>query len=174
MSSALWIARTAIFIAVLVVAQLVTTQFGTTLITGSLVNMILILAVMTCGFSSGLTVAVVSPIVAKLLGIGPFWSIIPFIIIGNFVLVALWHKIGNRQTHNRSIDWVLALILAAVAKFIVIFLGVTKIAIPILLSMTEPQATALSTAFSFPQLCTACIGGILAILLLPSLKKVIR
>ena len=173
-SNVLWITRTAIFIAILIVIQFFTAQFGTTLITGSLVNVLLILSVMICGIQTGLTVAALSPIFAKLIGIGPFWVIIPFVIIGNIVLVTIWRKIGDKEKPNRIAAWIIALITAAVAKFIIIFFGVTKLAIPIILDLPEPQSSVLSAAFSLPQLLTACIGGVLAILLLPALKKVIH
>ena len=173
-SSVLWITTTAIFIAILVLVQFLTSQFGTTLITGSLVNMLLIISAMTCGMHTGLTVAVFSPVLAKLIGIGPFWTIIPFIIIGNLVLVMIWFKIGNSEKPNRVAAWVIALIAAAVSKFLIIFLGVTKLTIPIILGIPKAQADIMSTAFSLPQLFTACIGGLIAIIMLPTIKKVIH
>ena len=90
-----WITRTAVFIALLIVLQMATAPLGNILITGSIVNLLLIISVMTCGLASGLSVAVISPVMAKLLGIGPLWSLIPFIAAGNIVLVLLWHFIGN-------------------------------------------------------------------------------
>ena len=90
-----WVTRTAAITALLVVLQAVTAPLGNTLLTGSLVNMLLIVSVMTCGLLTGISVAVVSPAVAKLIGIGPLWSLIPFIIAGNAVLVLCWHLIGN-------------------------------------------------------------------------------
>ena len=171
----LWITRTAIFIAILLVVQFLTAQFGNTLITGSLVNMLLIISVMTCGIQSGVVVALLSPIFAFLIGIGPpFWPIIPIIMIGNTVLVVLWKKIGDGERHNRVAAWIVALVTAAIVKFGIVFFGVTKLVIPIILALPEPHATNISLAFSFPQLITACIGGVLAIAILPTLKKVIR
>ena len=118
--------------------------------------------------------SVLSPVIAKLIGIGPFWTIIPFIMIGNLVLVLIWKRIGCEEKPNRVAAWTLSLFAAAVAKFAVIFFGVTKLAIPIILGLPEPQASVMSAAFSIPQLLTACLGGVLAIGLLPSLKKVIQ
>jgi hypothetical protein len=163
-----------VFIAILVVVQFVTSQFGTTLITGSLVNLILILSVMLCGQATGMTVAVLSPVFAKLIGIGPFWTIIPFILLGNLVLVTIWRKVGGAEKPNRYAAWAIALVCAAAVKFLIVFFGVTKWAIPVILGLPEPQATVMSAAFSLPQLFTACIGGVLAILLLPALKKALH
>ncbi len=102
-----WITRTAILIALLIVMQLVTTPLGTTLVTGSLVNMMLIISVMTGGLASGLTVAAISPVMAKLVGIGPLWELIPFIILGNVTLVLLWHIIGNRNMRKQYVPYIM-------------------------------------------------------------------
>ena len=169
-----WITRTAVFIALLVVLQAATAPLGNTIVTGSIVNLLLILAVMICGLSSGITVAAVSPVTAKLFGIGPLWSLIPFIIIGNIVLVILWHFIGNINIKHKQIPHILALIAAAVAKFLVLYFGIVRIAVPILLGLPERQAAVLSGLFSIPQLITASIGGVVAVLALPSLTKAVK
>ena len=169
----LWITRTAVFVALLVVLQAATAPFGNTFVTGSIVNLLLIVSVMTSGIASGLSVAAVSPIIAKLLGIGPLWSIIPFIVVGNITLVLLWRFIGNRNMKRKHVAHIIALICAAVSKFLVLFVGIVKIAIPIFLNLPEQQAAVISTMFSIPQLITALIGGTLAVALLPSLKKAI-
>ncbi len=88
-SKVYWITSTAIFIALLVVAQTVTSVFGNQLVTGSVNNLLMIVSVMMLGLTSGLSVAVVSPVMAKLLGIGPLWSLIPFIIAGNLTLILI-------------------------------------------------------------------------------------
>ena len=135
--------------------------------------MLLVVSVMTCGLASGLSVAVVSPIMAKLIGIGPLWSLIPFIIAGNAVLVFVWHFIGNREMERKLAAFITALICAAIAKFLVLYFGIVRIAIPVFLGLPEQQATLISYMFSIPQLVTALVGGIMAIVLLPALKKAI-
>ena len=67
-SNALWITQTAIMIALIVVIQATTSGLGQ-FVTGSLVNLILILTVALAGFTSGLTVACLSPIFAFIFGI---------------------------------------------------------------------------------------------------------
>ena len=170
----LWITQTAIFIALLIVMQAATAPLGNTLITGTIVNLLLIISVMTCGIASGLSVAVVSPIVAKFFGIGPLWVLIPFIAAGNIVLVLLWYLIGRRNMGNKYVAPVMALTVAAIAKFLVLYVGIVKIAVPLLLGLPEPQAAVVSHLFSIPQLFTAAAGGILAAVILPSLKKAIK
>ncbi|MCL2508163.1 MAG: ECF transporter S component [Oscillospiraceae bacterium] len=168
------ITQTAIFIALLIVSQMATAPLGNQLVTGSIVNMILIVSVMTCGLASGLTVAAISNVAAKLLGIGPLWSLIPFIAVGNMVLVLTWHFVGNRHIGRKYVSHVVALVCAAAAKFLTLYLGIVKIAVPLLLDLPEKQAAVISGMFSVTQLITASIGGALAIVLLPTLFRGIR
>ncbi len=169
-----WITRTAILIALLVVVQAATTPLGMTIVTGSAVNMLLIISVMIGGLASGLTVSALSPILAKLVGIGPFWSLIPFIVIGNAALVLLWHYIANRNMGATYIAPIAALVLASGAKFLVLYLGIVQIAVPLLLSLSAQQAAAVSGMFSVSQLMTALLGGALANALLSALKKAVN
>lgn len=170
----LWITRTAIFIALLIVSQAATAPLGNTIVTGSIVNLLLIVSVMTSGLASGLSVAVVSPIAAKFFGIGPaFWSLIPFIAAGNAVLVLLWYLIGNRNEQRRYVSYIIAMVTAAAAKFFVLYVGIAQIAVPVLLDLPEQQAKVISNMFSLPQMLTASIGGALAVLILPRLKKIL-
>ncbi len=170
----LWITHTAVFIALLIVLQAATAPLGNTLITGIVVNLLLIVSVMTCGPASGLTVGLVSPIVAKFIGIGPLWVLIPFIAAGNSVLVLIWHFLGNRNKDRKYAAYITAIIAAAVAKFLVLYLGIVKIAVPLFLGLPEQQAAVVSQLFSIPQLITALAGGIIATVILPTIKKAVR
>ena len=170
----LWITQTAMVIALLIVLQAATAPLGNTMITGSLVNLMLVIGVMVGGLTSGLTVAVLSPVFAKIFGIGPLWSLIPFIALGNVVLVLCWYFIGTQQFAAHVIVRGMAAVTAAVAKFIVLFVGIVQIAVPVLLQLPEKQAAMISATFSFPQLITALIGGGLAIIVLPLLGKALK
>lgn len=166
----LWIVRTAAFIALLTVFQASTSSLGNTILTGSGVNMLLILSVIICGIMSGISVAVISPIIAKFIGIGPFWSLIPFIIAGNIILVLIWHLIYNKNRSHNNIAKIVALILAAVAKFLVLYTGIVIIAVP-LLGLKGLQAAVISNMFSLPQLITALLGGASALIIITPLKR---
>lgn len=167
----LWITRTAIFIALLVVVQFATKPLGQ-LVTGSLVNLILIMSVMTCGISSGVTVAVLSPVFATLLGIGtPLWILVPFIILGNSVIILIWYFIGILAFKDRIPGYLIALPAGAAGKFLVLYLTIVKLLLPVLVSLPVKQTAALAAAFSFTQLFTALIGGALAAAALPVIKK---
>jgi len=167
-----WITRTAVLIAATVALQAVTLQFANQYVTGSIVNLMLILSVMVCGLATGLTVSVVTPILPTLLGFGPLWPIVPFIIAGNMALVFLWHIIGNRELGIKHVSYILALVAGATAKFLVLYFGVVQIALPYILGM--PGHPGLSIIFSYPQLITAATGGACATFLLPTLRKAIK
>lgn len=169
----LWITRTAILIALLIVLQAATATLGNSLITGSIVNMLLVISVMTCGLGTGLSVAIVSPVMAKFFGIGPLWALIPFISVGNIVLILVWHFIGNGNIKNHYVTYIATLVTAAIAKFLVLYIGIVQIAIP-LLSLPNQQAIIISNMFSIPQLFTALIGGGIATVMLPTLKKAVK
>jgi hypothetical protein len=170
----LWITRTAAFIALLIVWQAASAPLGNTLVTGSIVNLLLILSTMTGGILSGIIIAAISPIMAKFVGIGPLWTIIPIIAAGNIVLVLIWHFVGHLNVKdNKYIAYTIAWITAAVAKFLVLYIGIVRIAIPMFLNLPDPQAAAISNTFSIPQLITALIGGALAIVTLPLVERAI-
>ena len=168
----LWITRTAALIAITVVLQALTLQLGNQYITGSVVNLMLVLSVMTCGLPTGLTVASFSPILPTLLGFGPVWPVVPFIVSGNMVFVALWHYLGNLKIVNEYFAYIVAMIVGAVAKFLILYIGVAQLAMPFILGL--PEKHVMSVLFSYPQLITASAGGILAIFLLPLLLKALR
>lgn len=170
----LWITQTAILVALLIVMQAATAPLGNTLVTGTIVNLLLIVSVMICGLASGLTVAAISPVIAKMIGIGPLWALIPFIAAGNIVLILLWHFIGNRNIGHRYIAYIIALITAAISKFLILYTGIVQIAVPLFLGLPEQQASVISHMFSIPQLITASTGGIIAVIILPSLKKAVK
>jgi riboflavin transporter FmnP len=170
----IWMTRTAIFIALLMVVQFATKPLGQ-LVTGSLVNLILIVSALTCGLSSGLTVAVISPVIATLVGIGPpFWVLTPFIILGNGTIVLIWHFVGNRIFHKKYVGYIASLAAGAVCKFLVLYFSIVRLAVPLFLDLNEKQAGVITASFSFPQLFTALIGGALAIAIIPVIKKAMK
>ena len=64
---------------------------------------------------------------------------------------------------------------AAVSKFATLYLLVVKFIVPAMADSLKPQQIAtFSTMFSFPQLITALIGGAVALLIVPVLKKALK
>ena len=173
---AIWITQTGIFLAILIVAQIVTKSIPIpppfhTVIPGTVNNMLFILAVMLCGISSAAVLAVVSPCLATLLGIGPIWPFVPVIVAGNIVLVVLWYLIALRHEQPGKLRMGIALVSSAAVKFLVLFIGIINLLAPLILGISVAQAKIAFIAFFWPQLITAAVGGIIAILIYPQLKK---
>ena len=165
-----WITETAIMLALLVILQALTKSAGQ-VVTGSCVNAVLAVTVLLAGLSSGLTVALVSPFVAFLLGIGPqLLPIVPAIALGNTVYVLLGYLAGKKAPLWRQI---LALVCAAAAKFLTLYLVVVKLLCAIV-PLKEAQVATFSTMFSWPQLITALIGGAAALLIAPVVRKALH
>lgn len=165
----LWLVRTALLIAILIVLQAVTKAAGQ-FVTGSCVNAVLAVSVLLCGPASGLTVALVSPFMAFLLGIGPqLIYIVPAIAVGNAVFVLFLHFLYKEKIISR----ILALVIAAFAKFAALYLLVSVLLCNVL-PLKPPQIASFQAMFSWPQLVTALIGGALAIVIAPMVKKAIK
>lgn len=167
-----WITQTAVLLALLVILQTVTKPAGQ-LVTGSCVNCILAICAICAGMSSGLTVALVSPFMAFLLGIGPaFFPLTPIIAAGNCVYVLLICLLTGKKDPT-VVKTAAAVVPAAVAKFGVLYLlvvqGVCRLA-----PLKPPQIATFSAMFSFPQLTTALIGGAVACLCAPVIRKAIH
>lgn len=90
MKKTIWIAQTAVCLALLLAVQFVTKSLGQ-FVTGSCVNLVLAIAALIGGVWSGVTVAVISPFCAFLLGIGPaFFPMVPCVALGNAVYAVLF------------------------------------------------------------------------------------
>ena len=173
-----WITETAVLLALLVTLQALTKGFGQ-LVTGSCVNAILAVAALVGGLSCGLTVALISPILAFLLGIAPQILTVPAIMVGNTVYVVLLSLIAGRS--NNIVRKVIAWVVAAVAKFgalygIVVGLicGVLSEGLLASGALKAPMLKALPATFSWPQLFTALIGGAVALAITPVLRKALK
>ncbi len=165
----LFITRTAAMLALLIVLQAATKNLGQ-FVTGSCVNAVLAAATLLGGFASGLIVAVVSPFLAFLLGIGPkLIEVVPAIAIGNLALVLILWAIKGDGALNRVIKW----IAASVGKFLVLYLLVIQLLCRVM-TLPEKMTATFSTMFSWPQLITALIGSGIMLLILPILQKAIR
>ncbi len=165
----LWITETAVMLALLIVLQWATKPLGQ-IVTGSCVNAVLAVSVLLGGLWCGLTVALVSPFCAFLLGIGPqLIAIIPAIALGNAVLVLVLHFVYGKHIWRRVLAW----LGAALGKLGVLYLVVVQLICRVL-PLKQPQIDTFTAMFSAPQLVTALIGGGVALLIVPVLKKALR
>ena len=180
----LWITETAVMLALLVALQAVTKPLGQ-LVTGSCVNGVLAITALLVGMGGGLTVALISPVCAFLLGIAPnFVTVLP-IMLGNVCFVVLLHLLAGKA---RKWCWrqPVALVSAAGVKFAVLYLLVVKVICGVasgallgkklgsVVVLAPPMLKMLPTMFAWPQLFTALIGGALALLIAPVLRKALH
>ena len=179
----LWITETAMMLALLICLQwagsFVPNPLLKQLITGSFVNCILAVTALLIGMRSGITVALISPVCAWLFGIAPnFITVLP-IMLGNVCYVVLLRLLVGKRIWKQA----LALITAAAVKFGVLYLLVVQVICGIsadallgkklgeIVVLAPPMLKMLPTMFAWPQLLTALIGGGIALLALPMLRK---
>ncbi len=185
----LWITETSAMLALLIclqwVGSLIPDQMTKQLITGSLVNCVLAVTVLVAGIGSGITVAVISPVCAFLFGIAPnFITVVP-IMLGNVCYVVLLWLIAGK-TLKPLWKQPVALVTASVVKFFVLYLLVVEVICGLaadsllgkkvgdIVVLAPKMLKMLPTMFAWPQLITALIGGAVALLIVPILKKAIR
>lgn len=163
------IVRTALLLALLVVVQIAGRNIpNNNFIVGPLVNMILLVAAINVGLGSGLTLAILSPFFSLINNHAPVaTALLPFtpvIAVANVILVIAFYFLYNKNKYA-------AIGAAAVLKF-----GFLFFAIRVFLQIFDfPKfATKLIALFSWPQLITAMIGGILAIPVIYSLSKALK
>ena len=174
-----WITETAVMLALLVALQAFTKPMGQ-LVTGSCVNAVLAIAALVGGLGSGLTIALISPVLAFLLGIAPQILTVPAIMAGNTVYVMLLALLYDR-TGTKPVRQSVAWLVAAAAKFATLYLIVVKVICGVLAeqllaagTLKPPMLQALPATFAWPQLFTALIGGAVALLIVPILRKALR
>lgn len=161
----LWITETAVMIALLIALQAVTKPAGQ-FVTGSCVNLVLAMSVLVGGLWCGVTVALLSPFFAFLLSIGPaLLPVVPLVAVLYFIT-------GKHLTPKSPAAWA-GVAAAAAAKCLTLYLLIVKLLIPAL-SLPAKQAAVLSASFSWPQIVTALIGGTLAVLIAPVVRKALQ
>ncbi len=171
-----WITETAMMLALLIALQWATKPLGQ-FVTGSCVNLVLAVSVLLAGLGSGLTVALLSPIFAFLLNIAPNLVTVPVIMVGNAAFVAVLRLLPSKKLWQRVAAW----LAAAAVKFGLLYLLVVQVicgvAAQALLQqgvLKKPMLNVLPATFSWPQLVTALIGGGVAMLVTPALKKALK
>lgn len=171
------IARIAIMMALTVAVQYLTGLAGIQLLTGSFVNLFLLLSVLLCGLIGGISVGCVTPFIALALGLNPNILLVPFIALSNALYVAAFAfvcKLAKLSTADAV--WKKIVILSAgfaigaVIKFLFMYLICLKLLFPLFLA--EAMVTKLAAAWGILQLATASIGGAVATALYFPLCKV--
>ena len=179
-----WITETAVLLALLVCLQALTKPMGQ-LVTGSCVNAILAISALLGGLGCGIAVALISPVCAFLFGIAPnLITVLPIMLGNSCYVVLLWLIAG--KSFKPLWKQPVALLTAAVTKFAVLYLLVVQVicglASGALLGqklgetvlLAPPMLKMLPAMFTWPQLFTALIGGALALLIVPILRKALH
>ncbi len=159
--------QTSLMIALSLVFQIGFTSFAQPVV-GPLVNMVLMITAALISPISAVIVGVITPLVAFLVGLMPMFPLVPIIMIGNGILVAAfsycyhqpWMKYGEYY----------GVIVAALFKFLFL-----TTAVRYLLPLVIPKVPApLVVALGFAQFITATIGGIIALIVIKSIKSIVK
>jgi riboflavin transporter len=141
------------------------------MITGVIINMILILAADRLGTNKAMLLGMITPIIAAFSGVLPItlMAMIPFIAVANAVFVSSYNILAGK---NRM----LAVAAAAVLKFCFLYAAVNLLLLrPLTVFDGKIYSVGVSQAVAFmmgwPQLVTALIGGTLAVGILTSMNK---
>lgn len=139
-------------------------------LTGPIVNAILILALFLVGIRSALVLCLIPSMMALVGGLLPaiLAPIIPFIMIGNVILVLTidWFYTNIKES---SKGFVIGVVAGAALKFIFLFMSVSIISD---LLIKQELAMKVAQMMSWPQFATALSGGMLAWIALKWLKRI--
>lgn len=132
-------------------------------LTGPIVNAMLYVAVIMLGTQAAILVAVFPSTIALATGLLPpvLAPMIPFIIIGNIILVLAFDLF-------RKENFWLGVGVASLLKYLFLW-GTSSVVISLLLK-TE-VASKVAMMMSWPQLMTAIAGGVIAYIFLKSIKR---
>jgi len=145
-------------LALILFAPLIGNQF----ITGTIVNASLLMSVILFGFPGAAVLCFVPSIISLFTGLLPWVMapMVPFIIMGNILLVLIFDLLRKR-------NFFLGLFPAALLKFSFLFLISNYL---IRFFVKEAVASSIAVMMSWPQLVTALLGGVVAYSLYNSLR----
>ncbi|MDD5749333.1 MAG: iron hydrogenase [Patescibacteria group bacterium] len=133
-------------------------------ITGPIVNALLFIATVILGVQGAVVVAFFPSVFALSVGLLPLplAPMIPFVMVGNFILVTTFDYL-------RLKNFWLGIVVASLAKFLFLWASSSLIVSSLL---SGQLAMTVSAMFSWPQLITALTGGILAYIFLKGIKRI--
>ncbi|MBZ4666616.1 ECF transporter S component [Mahella sp.] len=157
-----WITLSAVLLAITLVVQMIGLPQP---VTGPLVNAMLFLSGAFVGAISGIIIGLLTPWIAFLRGIlaPPLAPMIPFIMIGNGVMVLLFWL--GRQFMGKRWGSVIGIAAGSIVKFLIL-----SSAVRFVVSVPQPIAQAMQ----LPQLINALIGGFAALAIEAAIKAVLK
>ena len=159
----IFITRTAILLALALVFQLGFRLFAQPVV-GPMVNFVLLFSAIYVSTSSGVIIGALTPLIAFMAGIMPLFPVVPFIMVGNALFVMVFNY--TRKRIPLYGDFV-GVVTAALVKFSFLALSIRYLVTFFVAAVPPP----LVAAFTLPQLYTAIIGGILAVVVAEAVKK---
>lgn len=166
-----FVARTGVLIALAAVFQIVFSLIPLspilkTALLGAMVNLVLYVAVVSVGPISAVAISFITPLVAFLTGKLPLAVLIPFVGLGNAVMVLSYWLV--RRNGREALDY-FGLGLSAVLKFGIMQFMVSVI-VPHLPGIT-PMIKSLSLTWSYPQFIAAAAGAVLSVFVVKALSN---
>lgn len=146
-------------------------------ITGPIINACLILCTMISGLWYGIALSIITPITSFIITGSPIMAaiplIMPFVMVGNAILVIAVHVLKN--VPNRKVGFPLSMAVGSIVKGAFMGASIALIIIPAFLpEKMMAMKTVFQTTFSITQFVTALIGSVLAYLVAIPLKKSMR
>lgn len=137
--------------------------FGQQMITGVIVNATLFISTMFLGIRAGILIGLFPSLIAFSVGLLPIAiaPMIPFIMMGNIILVLSFDYLKNR-------NYWLRIITSSALKFVFLF---SASSIVVNLVLKTEVANRVAAIMSWPQFLTAIIGGGIAYLGMKSFKN---
>jgi hypothetical protein len=144
-------------------------------VTGTLVNFMLFVAVQILGIPAAVILGSLTPWVALLIGQlpSPLAPMIPFIMIGNAILVlsfaAFFIRSRSKSLRAGNLKKLFFILFAAVLKFLFLAVSVVFI-LPVILGITF--GSQIAYLMTLPQLLTALSGGVLSVFFISLLSRI--
>lgn len=140
------------------------------LLTGPIINAILILLLFLVGIRSALVVALIPSLMALSGGLLPaiLAPAVPFIMVSNVIFIVIIDRVYNYSKNQQQGYWV-GVVIAALVKFVFLFSSVSLIS---KLLIKQELAAKVMQLMSWPQFATAVLGGAIAWVVLKWLKRV--
>lgn len=137
--------------------------FKNQIIAGSVVNFALYFSILTLGLKEACLIALLPSIISLLTGLLPafFFPIVPFIILGNLILISIFNFLREKSYFG-------AVISASVLKFV--FLSSSALIVSRLF-LSESLSAKITFMMGWPQLITALLGGLISFVLFKARKN---
>lgn len=178
------ITKTAVLLALCILSQYFKNL--SVLLTGSIVNCILIIATLAVGMASGVILSIIAPITAFFFTGSPIMAAIPWmfpvVMAGNLILVVSVGYFYNKTSFKGNLE--IGMVIGSAAKsafmgIVIVLLLLPNYSDAIASRLPKPEAlpkvlATARTTFSTTQLVTALIGSALAWLIWLRLSKVVK